>query len=274
MPELPEVETVRAQLHNRLAGAKIVDVHVWRLGRLQPEAEAIVRLLVGRRIVGIQRRAKLLIWLLDGGDALTAHLKMTGRFTFVDQDYQRQKHDRVHFILEDAHASRVCLVWSDVRQFGFLKYVSMQELQEISDTYGPEPLEVSAAALGERLHLRSTRTIKAVLLDQTVIAGIGNIYADESCHQAGIRPTRRVQSLTQAERMKLATAIQLILNASVKQRGTSAQDYLDTEGKKGGFLELLHVYGREGEVCKACNTRIKKIVLGQRGTRYCPTCQK
>lgn len=273
MPELPEVETVRRQLHVRLAHATIVEIVIWRTGRLRP-VEGLDRMLTGRKIISVDRRAKLLIWQLDNGMALTAHLKMTGRFTFVDNNYIRQKHDRVRFVLRDARGKRFDLVWTDVRQFGYLALVSTEELQNIMASYGPEPLETSAAVLAERLHQPSRRTVKATLLNQTVIAGIGNIYADEACHRTGIRPMRRLDTLTSDERLRLAKNIQTVLRASVRQQGTSAQDYVDTQGKKGGFLSLLRVYGRDGIPCKTCKTTIKKTVSGQRGTHYCPSCQK
>lgn len=272
MPELPEVETVRRQLHARLAGATIREVIIWRLGRVQP-AQGIESLLIGKKISGIQRRAKLLIWMFENGEALTAHLKMTGRFTFVDEEYQRQKHDRVKFVLRDDQQQHFSLVWSDIRQFGYLSFVSSGALKDICDAYGPEPLDVSPAVLAHCLSARSGRVLKVALLDQTAIAGIGNIYADEACHRAGLRPTRRLKTLTEVDRVRLARCIQSVLQASLNQKGTSAHDYLDTRGERGGFLALLRVYGRENKPCKTCKTSIKKIVLGQRGTHYCPTCQ-
>lgn len=274
MPELPEVETVRRQLHKRLVASEIVAVDIWRTGRLQPEAETLTMRLIGRTIEAVERRAKLLIFRFDNTDALTAHLKMTGRFTFVNPGYQREKHDRVHFVLRGSDGRPFSMVWSDIRQFGFLKYVSVDELREICDAYGPEPLDATVMSLVDRLSLPSGRTIKAVLLDQAVIAGIGNIYADEACFRAGIRPTRRASRLHADELERLASSIQDVLRASLKLRGTSAHNYLDTEGKRGGFLSLLQAYGRTGEPCKTCQTPIKKIVVSQRGTHYCPQCQK
>lgn len=273
MPELPEVETIRRQLHARLAGAKIVSVEVWRSGREFPRSRKFVNALVGQRVTALERRAKLLVWRLRSGGALIAHLKMTGRFVFVDDAYRRDKHDRVRFTFEK-NRRRHTLVWSDVRQFGFLKIVDNAGLESILGTYGLEPLTVSVDRLAEALHVSSTRTIKALLLDQSVIAGIGNIYADESLHRAGIRPTRCASRLTSHERTRLAQAVQTVLRESLKQRGTSANDYVDTAGDRGGFLKLLRVYGRAGEPCYTCGSTIKKIVCAQRGTHYCPRCQR
>ena len=268
MPELPEVETVRRQLHERIAGKRIDAVRLLQTGREFPTGKEFARALEGRTVMSVDRRAKLLIWRLDEGSAVTAHLKMTGRYVFVDDGYEPTKHDRILFEIGDER-----LMWSDVRKFGFMKVVSDQELSDIFDAYGPEPLVTSANDLADRLIAPKTRRIKAALLDQTAIAGVGNIYADEALHRAGIRPTRRLARLSADERLELARQIKEILAESVAQQGTSANDYVDTRGEKGGFLELLRVYGREGEPCKNCGTPIKKIVLTQRGTHYCPQCQ-
>lgn len=271
MPELPEVETIRRQLHQQLAGATIRSMELLRSGRESPMGEEFKKRLKGKTIERVERRAKLLIWRFTNDEALAAHLKMTGRFVFVGDDYTPTKHDRIIFHFDGKRS----LVWSDVRQFGFLRLFSnASEVEVILSAYGPEPLEVEAAHLAEQLDRLSNRTVKAALLDQAVIAGVGNIYADESLHRAGIRPTRRLSSLTSAERLRLAQEIQTILAESIAQQGTSANDYVDTRGEKGGFLDLLRVYGRSQKSCRECQTLIKKIVLAQRGTHYCPSCQK
>jgi formamidopyrimidine-DNA glycosylase len=263
MPELPEVETVRRQLHDRIAGKTIREVLVFKTGR-----ETLVQAVVGRKLKGVERRAKVLVFRFADG-AILGHLKMTGSFVFVNKTYSPSKHDRMLFVFN----ADTRLVWSDVRMFGYLKVVSTDEAREALSTYGPEPLEASAAELAERLKKKSTRSIKATLLDQTVIAGIGNIYADESLFRAGIRPTRATHKLTNDERLKLAKEIKKVLAESLAQKGTSANDYIDTEGEKGGFLEFLRVYGRDGEPCRTCKRPIKKIVAAQRGTHYCANCQ-
>jgi formamidopyrimidine-DNA glycosylase len=269
MPELPEVETVRRQLAERLDGSTIELIELWKTGREEPRGLSFVQTLVGKTIERIERRAKVLIWRFTDGDAVIAHLKMTGKFLFADQDFVQTKHDRARFVFQ----SGVQLVWSDVRQFGYMKHLTRDQLAELWEAYGPEPLEVTPEILAERLKTASRRSIKAVLLDQVVIAGIGNIYADEACHRAGIRPARKAAALTSEERTRLAMEIQEVLQESLAQRGTSANDYVDTEGERGGFLGLLRVYGREGEPCRTCGAPIKKIVLAQRGTHFCPICQ-
>jgi formamidopyrimidine-DNA glycosylase len=266
MPELPEVETVRRQLNEGIGGLRIVEMEIWKSGREEPRR---LPKLVGRMITSVERRAKLLIFKLDDGTALTSHLKMTGKFLLVEPEYQKSKHDRIRFEFDDGSI----MIWSDVRQFGFIHHVSAKELEKILSAYGPEPLDSSVELLASRIIKPKTRKIKAALLNQEVIAGIGNIYADEALHRAGIRPTRRLGSLSSADRMRLMSEVQNVLNESLAQKGTSANDYVDTNGERGGFLSLLRVYGREGEPCRICRTPIKRIVLGQRGTHFCPTCQ-
>jgi formamidopyrimidine-DNA glycosylase len=269
MPELPEVETVKRQLHTCLAGRRILRVEVWKKGRMQPEGSAFSQRVQDRVVQSVERRAKLLIFKLDDGYALTSHLKMTGKFVFVQTDYQRQKHDRILFVMDDG--TRV--VWSDVRQFGFIHHVSAGELAEILLAYGPEPLETEAMRLAERISQPKTRILKSALLNQRVVAGLGNIYADEACHRAGLRPMRRLGSLSKTDRESVMRHAQDILRESIAQKGTSVNDYVDTQGQRGGFLGWLQVYGRAGEACLRCKGKIKKMVLVQRGTHYCPSCQ-
>jgi formamidopyrimidine-DNA glycosylase len=274
MPELPEVETVRRQLHNRIAGKTIREVVIYKTGREQPVGKRFVQKVVGRRLLGVKRRAKILIFELDDGLAILGHLKMTGKFVFLNPTTYNlkptpSKHDRILFVFD----SKTHLIWNDVRMFGYLKVVTHDEAQEALLKYGPEPLESTAEELAKRLHKKSTRSIKATLLDQTVIAGVGNIYADESLFRAGIRPTRKTNKLTGDERLKLAQEIKNVLSESLSQKGTSANDYVDTEGEKGGFLEFLRVYGRTGKPCRKCKSPIKKMFVAQRGTHYCTRCQ-
>ncbi len=269
MPELPEVETVRRQLDERLRGRRIDRVKMLQTGREEPAGKAFVKALEGAWIRTIARRAKLLVWHLEDSRAILAHLKMTGRFVFVDADYVPTKHDRIEFQLGEDR-----LMWGDVRKFGFMKIADAHELEDILGAYGPEPLETSAKDIAARFSGSSTRPIKTALLDQAILAGVGNIYADEALHRAGIRPIRRLSSLSEKERLARAASIQEILQESIAQQGTSANDYVDTKGERGGFLDLLRVYQRGGEPCTTCKTPIKRIVLAQRGTHYCPTCQK
>ncbi len=270
MPELPEVETIRRQLHAKLAGKTVREIFIYKTGREVPAGEGFVKKVVGNRLSGVERRAKVLIFQFENGEAILGHLKMTGKFLFVNTDYIPGKHDRILFVFEDA----IRVMWSDIRQFGYLKFVDSVELTEVLSKYGPEPLETSIEELAQRLMAPKTRKIKTALLDQATIAGIGNIYADEACHRAGIRPMRKLSTLSRDDRARLAEEIVNVLNESLAQKGTSANDYVDTDGSKGGFLALLKVYGRENQLCLKCSTPIKKIVQAGRGTHYCPNCQK
>lgn len=273
MPELPEVETIRRQLHAKLKGAKLKHIEVLRTGRERPAGVAFVQALTGRSVRSVDRRAKLLIWSLDNEQTIVAHLKMTGRFLFVDKQHQVTKHDAIRFTCENKKGAECILIWNDMRKFGFMEVVSPEKLQAKLTEYGPEPLDHAAAILAGRLLTPKTRFVKAALLDQRCIAGIGNIYADEACHRARIHPKRRLGSLDAKERLALAKAIQTVLTESIAQRGTSAHTYMDTEGIRGGFLSLLRVYGRTGKPCRACKTPIEKFRLVQRGTHVCPACQ-
>lgn len=273
MPELPEVETIRRQLDRRLRGANIKKIELFRTGRERPAGKAFVDALTGQTIHSIDRRAKLLIWRLKNDQAVLAHLKMTGKFLFVDQRYEISKHDAIRFTCEDAQGTEFFLVWNDVRKFGFMELVSADGLKEKLDAYGPEPLEATTQALADCLRAPKTRLLKAALLNQACIAGVGNIYADEACHRVGIHPGRTLGALSDVERLRLAEAIKAVLSESLDQRGTSAHTYQDTSGSKGGFLSFLRVYGREGDPCRTCGTLIEKIRLVQRGTHVCPKCQ-
>jgi len=273
MPELPEVETIRRQLHARLQGATIKRVELLRTGRERPRGEAFVQALTGQTIASIDRRAKLLIWRLMSGQAILAHLKMTGRFLFVDESYVSTKHDAVKFLFQDKQGSDVCVMWNDVRKFGFMEVVSAAGLEKKLSEYGPEPLDHPPEVVAECLQSPKTRLLKAALLDQACLAGVGNIYADEACFRARIHPSRRLGALSPKERLRVAKEVQAVLMESIAQQGTSAHTYVDTTGSRGGFLTLLRVYGREGQPCVVCKTPIQKLRVVQRGTHVCPSCQ-
>lgn len=270
MPELPEVETVKRQLNTRLANKRIINVEIIHSGRERPRGDEFVEGLKGRKITAVKRRAKLLIFYFMDGGVMTAHLKMTGKFLFADKHYEPKKHDHILFMLDDGGV----MIWSDVRKFGFVALLTDEELETELADYGPEPLENDVQLLAEALAKPSTRTIKSVLLDQSVIAGIGNIYADEALFRARIHPSIRANTLTDKQRLSLAKEVQFILAESVEQKGTSAHDYVDTYNERGGFLSLLRVYGRTGEKCLSCKKNvIQKITQGGRGTHFCPKCQ-
>lgn len=271
MPELPEVETITRQLNEKLPGATITNVEVFFGNRLQPQ-KTFTTHLVGKKVIGIKRRAKLVVFCFDNGDAMLAHLKMTGHLIVHQQKPTIEKHDHVLFELAGSSGASH-LLWSDIRKFGYLKIVNSKELNDILGAYGPEPLEISAQELAHHLG-QSHGNLKSTLLNQKHVAGIGNIYADEACFRARLRPTKSITACSARDLLRLAEEIQKVLHESIAQKGTSANNYVDANGTRGGFLSLLRIYGRGGQPCVQCGTTIKKIVHAGRGTHFCPECQK
>jgi formamidopyrimidine-DNA glycosylase len=276
MPELPEVETVRRQLAPLLEGALLEEVVIWESDKESPKGDRFSNSLRGRQVKAIDRRGKLLLWRLDDGSALLVHLKMTGKLlkrATLPTKEKRHKHDRLAFIIARG-TQRSVLIWNDVRRFGYLKHVTDPgEIERIAAEYGREPLTSTPEELAEALPLHSSRSIKAVLLDQSFIAGVGNIYADEACFMARIHPARALRSLSMGERLHLATMVKTVLEQSVAAQGTSAHTYVDVNGEKGSFLGKLQVYGRTGQPCVRCEQPIAKSVLAGRGTHVCLACQ-
>ena len=268
MPELPEVETIRRQMTSELAGKKIRKIVIRFSGRIRPSAGALALALNGADILSIKRRAKLLILNFSGGWTLVTHLKMTGKFLLKPRGALPGNHTHVIFQLSNAQD----LWFDDVRKFGYLKLVRTEDLEsEIigPERYGPEPLEptFTEKLFGNCLASRGKKKIKPLLMDQTCVAGIGNIYADEACFRAGIRPTRRVNSLSLKEFKALYRGILGALKDSLKYHGASASDYLDLYGKKGQTVQHLFVYGRKQ--CRRCRGALKKIRLGSRSAHFC-----
>lgn len=288
MPELPEVETIRLDLEKVLVGATIADVTV-RLPKLvRSNYRSFRRLLRGRSIEGIARRAKLLIFSLSGTDtSLLVHLKMTGQLIYRHGSHLiAGGHSQTPMSVDDVPNKYSHLWWSftngsqlyfnDLRQFGYVQLVSGQELEDILSAYGVEPLSsvFTVERLGKVLHDRRIN-VKQVLLDQTVIAGLGNIYVDEACFYAGVKPTRQSNRLSDAEIKRLHRGIRHILQLSIKHRGTTFNNYRDAHGQRGDFIRRLKVYGRAGEVCRRCRVeKIQKTKIAGRGTHYCSNCQR
>lgn len=275
MPELPEVETIRRQMEKEIVGARILGVDVLFSGRLNVAAREFVRRVEGARVIAAGRRAKLLLIGLSNGWTMVVHLKMTGRFLLAKGKGSPHKHTHLVFRLSGGRT----LLFEDVRKFGYVKLVRTDALErEVFDRegYGPEPLDPAFTA--ERFALcvrgRAKKRIKPLLMEQSCIAGIGNIYADESLWRAGVRPQRRAGSLTTEELRKLHDGVQESLRGSLARRGTSADAYVDLYGERGTNVAKLRVYGREGEPCDRCGTPIKKISFAGRGTHFCPTCQR
>ncbi len=273
MPELPEVETIRRSLMGKVVGRTItaVEVHLAKAIKNVPEEEFVHRL-VGTVIRELGRRGKHLIVYLSSGDALVVHLRMTGQLLYLPADMRRHKHTSAVFIFENGQA----LHFVDQRKFGCLHLVAAGQWTEVSSMrgIGPEPLsdEFTVKYLAQALAGRSGR-IKALLLAQTLVAGIGNIYADESLFRAGIHPARPASSLSRAEVEVLHHAIREVLAEGIAHRGTTVRDYYDGEGKAGEFQERLAVYGRGNQPCPRCGTPVVRSRVAGRGTYICPNCQ-
>jgi formamidopyrimidine-DNA glycosylase len=287
MPELPEVETIKSDLGAMILNMKISRVKIFRDKTVKNSKEDFVRILKGNEITDIERRGKLLMMRLKKYDSfLLVHLRMTGQLVFCDKDKLLAggghsdkdkveclpgKHTRVH--LEFANGKN--LFFNDQRVFGYLKIVKKSELPEELKNFGPEPLSdaFNLDYLWEKTRKRKA-SIKAVLLDQKIIAGIGNIYADEVLFASGVLPWRPAFSLKNLEVEKIIKNTKTILKKAIKSRGTTFNNYVDGHGRKGNFVSKLKVYGRAGEKCLECGGTVKKTRVAQRGTHYCEKCQK
>jgi formamidopyrimidine-DNA glycosylase len=277
VPELPEVESLRQMLARSVIGrtfghAKIKESRLRR--SVSPELGSTIR---GRTIERIGRRAKYLLIEMAGDQIMLVHLGMSGSLTHRGRSFDpspfNPRHDHIEFMLDDGSA----LVYNDPRRFGLIKVVARAELDDIVElkTLGPEPLGrgFTAGYLWKTTRGRTT-AIKNLLMDQRVVAGVGNIYASELLFRAGIRPTRRAGRITRDETSKIVGATQEVLRDAIGSRGTTFRSYRDSRGQPGRFAQLLRVYDREGKPCPKCGTPIRAIVLGQRSTYYCPRCQK
>jgi formamidopyrimidine-DNA glycosylase len=268
MPELPEVETIRAQLAPRLEGRVLARVEILdpRLTRPHDLFE-VVEELEGDRVVAVERRGKYLVLRLESGYALLVHLRMTGGFGFEPTTHERA-------VLELDDGTRVA--YRDVRRFGtWLVLQDAQLVPYLALKNGPEPLgpRFTAAWLAERLSRRRA-PLKAVLLDQRVVSGLGNIYADEALWRARLSPVRRAQDVSPEEARRLHRAVRLALRTGIERQGSTLRDYATPEGPAGTMQDEFRVYGREGEPCPRCRTPIAKTRVGGRGTWFCPRCQR
>lgn len=268
MPELPEVETIRCSLLENI-GAVIKDIEFRRTDiiKLQDYKPA---LLLGQHIRDIRRRGKYLILDLEPGYTLVVHLGMSGRFYMQDEDAQISA-PHVHMIIYLDNGYK--LIYMDARRFGGVRF--MTDPEKIFCHMGPEPLseEFTDSYLREVCRNRKA-AIKTLLLNQNLIAGIGNIYADEALFAARIRPGRPAGSLRPAEIKRLRQAVVKVLQASIAQRGTTFRDFRDGYNKSGEFQQLLQVYGKTDCCCNICGQTLKKDIIGGRSTHYCEHCQK
>ena len=266
MPELPEVETVRRGLAERLAGRTITAA--WRGDApLRKPSPLSLDGLVGRRVMGIRRHAKVMFWDLDDASVLVAHLGMTGKFLFD----AAPAHTHLRLSLDDGST----LTYSDPRRFGWLAWHAPDDAPTDAAHYGMDALDPAfdAAALAGLL-AGSRAPLKAFLLDQTKVAGLGNIYACEALWRAGLSPRRLARNTPRAKVPVLRDAMVAVLQDSLAAGGTSFNDYVDSIGQKGSFLFDGAVFQREGLPCPRCTTPVRRIVQSGRSTFYCPGCQR
>lgn len=295
MPELPEVETIRRDLEGSLIGRKLISSEVLFEKTAKNGAAFFEKNLVGKKLQNISRRGKLLILQFAPDIFLLVHLKMTGQLIYLqgreklagghslnkknEKDFSAavggtlpNKHTRAIF----SFSGGAKLFFNDLRKFGYLKIVGKKELEEIlNNNYGPEPLDdnLNFSYLQKILKGKNLK-IKAFLLDQKRLAGLGNIYVDEALFAAGILPQRLAGSLNEEEIKKLLKAIKSIIKKAIDNRGTTFSDYRDSKGNKGNFSQFLKVYGREKEACLKCGQSLYKSKIAGRGSHYCLNCQK
>lgn len=269
MPELPEVETVVRGLRDPLVGRRIQSVWIAspRVVRT-PSPEEFTARLPGQTVRAVERRAKYILCRLDHGETLAIHLKMTGRLYVSAEAPPDDRWVRLRFGLDNG----LSLHFSDARRFG--RAYLVHDIAEVAPNLGPEPLEdaFTPAILRQRLDGRS-RQIKVLLLDQSFIAGVGNIYADEALHRAGIHPLRRSDTLSEAEIDRLYQTVRAVLFAGIDHEGASVSWYRKPDGTPGESQHYFAVYDRENQPCLTCGAPIHKIRVGQRGTHFCPNCQ-
>lgn len=288
MPELPEVETVRTGLSSLLPGRMFASVD-HNNEKSFPNAQTDVNaFLLGASVTAVKRRAKVLIIELSSDYSLVIHLKMTGQLVFVSSESRfgaghpsdslvgrlPDRSTRVEFTFIDNSK----LFFNDQRKFGWVRLLPTAEVPNIDfmRRVGPEPLDGSFTTKDfvERLQRRKNTSIKAAILDQSVIAGVGNIYADESLWGAKIHPATRVADVSQQKLHTLFSELQYVLNLAIQKGGSSDKNYVNAEGKRGSYLSFARVFRREGQACPRCNATILKIRVAGRGTHICPREQK
>ena len=287
MPELPEVETVRRGLSKLIIGKKVISTTNDNPKSFPNTSVDVNTFLLGASITDIRRRAKVLMIDLSTGYSLVVHLKMTGQLVYVSPDDRfgaghpndslvnalPDKSTRVSIQFDDGST----LFFNDQRKFGWVKLMPTLEIPNLPfmKKVGPEPLEpeFTAAQFKDRFTRRARTNIKAALLDQSVVAGVGNIYADEALWGAKVHPTRLVGSITDEEFGLLYSDLREVMNLSIEKGGSSNRNYVNAEGKRGSYMDFARVFRREGLPCPRCGTTIEKSRVAGRGTHTCPFCQ-
>lgn len=267
MPELPEVETIRRGLLSQLQlPAQVEKIFLGKKKLRFPLSSTVQRRLTGSQIVGVDRRGKHLIFKFTHGE-LWAHLGMTGNFR-IEKLYKPQKHDHLILYLDGKN----CLIYQDARRFGFFEWTD-DKSKSLRDL-GPEPSDESLTTNYLLDLFRDRKSpIKTILMDQSVVAGLGNIYASEVLFVAGIHPELPARRLTEVQIQRLIQSIRQVIQLAIEHQGTTLRDYKKLDGETGGFQNRLKVYGRKGQKCQTCDTIVKSRTLAGRSTYWCPSCQ-
>ncbi len=291
MPELPEVETIKRDLNKSIKGKKILEILYCDTKNLikEPSFKEFEREIKNKEIKEIKRRAKNLLFYLSSDKVLLIHLKLTGHLLLVDSKYKiknskwtgdnlpeelkdpRNQFIHLSFLLSDGNQ----LALSDLRKFAAIRLIDKESLANYLSEYGPEPLEKDFTFEKFKEAIKNRKgPIKKILMDQSVIAGIGNIYSDEILFESGILPARDVKDLSEKELKRIYNSISNVLKKAIKLRGESISDFRDIKGRLGRFDRERFVYRREGKPCKKCGTIIERIKIGGRSAHFCPKCQK
>ncbi|MCG9969382.1 DNA-formamidopyrimidine glycosylase [Pelotomaculum terephthalicicum JT] len=274
MPELPEVETIMRTLQPKLTGLKFIDAQIMLPKIIRtPDIDEFKEKITGKKILKINRRGKYLLFILSDGLNLVFHLRMTGSLVYCQQNESLSKYTHIILVLNNGFHLR----YADMRQFGRIWLLPASSMNDLTGykNLGIEPLEAvfTLSYLKKELKRRHVR-IKSLLLDQTFIAGLGNIYTDEVLHRAEINPERLANTLTPREITRLYHAVRDVLQEGIENRGTTVRDFIDGNGRPGGYQKLLRVYHREGKPCRCCGQNIVRKKIGGRSTYFCPACQK
>jgi len=271
MPELPEVETIRKDLEKEIVGLTILDFKTEWPKKVFPSEKEVKRRIIGATIKSIERRAKLLIFHLSNNYKIIFHLKISGQLLIRCKGNPSDKYTHHVFGLSKGKQLR----FADLRKFGYIKVISETEKDKELEKFGPEPLsqELNPQKFYEIIKNRK-KPIKLVLMDQGIIAGVGNIYANESLFLAHIHPERKANNLSEEKAVTLYKKIEQVLKEGLEFRGASDNNYVDAYGEKGRYQEHFRVYGKRDKPCPKCGTTLKYNKVGGRGTVFCPKCQK
>ena len=272
MPEMPEVETVRRTLLPLIKGKTIKEVTVWYPKIITGDAKEFARQLTGKKIENIDRYAKYLLIRLSNNLTIVSHLRMEGKYRLVKINTKKDKHDHVQIVFKDNSALR----YNDVRKFGRMQLIKTGTEREKTGIgkLGVEPNSTAFTVSYLQNGLaRKKKNIKNTLLDQSIVAGLGNIYVDEVLWETKIHPLSQANAIPAEKIAQLHDNINSLIELAIAERGTTVHTYLDANGKTGGFQRMLQVYGHKGEPCVRCGTPLEKIKVNGRGTTFCPKCQ-